>query len=182
MIYREKTLESHRIYEGAILNLRRDRVLVKGDRESWREVVEHNGGVTLAAVTEEGKIVLVRQFRYAAGKAVLEAPAGKIEKGEDPLPAALRELKEETGYTAANIKRLCSFYSSIGYSTEIIHLYLATGLTPGTTDFDDNEAIDVVELALPEARAMVLRGEIEDAKTIAAILMAASAEETEKLL
>lgn len=173
MIYEEKTLNSQRLYEGKILNLRKDKVLVKGDVESYREIVEHNGGVTMAAVTEQGKIVLVRQFRYAAGKAVLEAPAGKIEKGEDPYIAAVRELKEETGYTADSIVLLSSFYTSIGYSTEVIYLYLATGLTPGETAFDDNEAIDIVEIDLAEARWMVLSGEIEDAKTIAAILMAA---------
>ncbi|MEG1584807.1 MAG: NUDIX hydrolase, partial [Anaerovorax sp.] len=124
MVFEEKTISSERIYEGAILNLRKDKVHVKEGRTSYREIVEHNGGVALAALTEEGKLVLVRQFRKAAEEVALEVPAGKIEQGErDHELAALRELKEETGYTAENLELLSSFYSSIGYSTEMIHLY-----------------------------------------------------------
>ncbi len=174
MTFEEKTLSSQRIYEGAILNLRKDLVTVVGDKTSYREIVEHRGGVTLAAITDEKKMVLVRQFRKAAEKVVLEAPAGKIDHdGEEPLDAATRELKEETGYTAAHIEHITSFYSSIGYSEEVIHLYYATGLTSGETNYDDNEAIDVVEYDIAKLKEMVLTGEIEDAKTIAAILIAA---------
>jgi ADP-ribose pyrophosphatase len=175
MTFEEKTLSSERIYEGAILNLRKDKVVVVGGKTSYREIVEHRGGVTLAAVTDDKKMVLVRQFRKAAEKVVLEAPAGKIEEGEgeDPQLTAIRELKEETGYTASNIEHITSFYSSIGYSEEVIHLYYATGLTPGKTNFDDNEAMDVIEYDIAELKQMVLAGEIEDAKTIVAILIAA---------
>ncbi|MGI6733912.1 MAG: NUDIX domain-containing protein [Anaerovoracaceae bacterium] len=175
MTFEEKTLSSERIYEGAILNLRKDKVVVTGGNTSYREIVEHRGGVALAAVTDDKKMVLVRQFRKAAEKVVLEVPAGKIEsnEGEDPLLTAIRELKEETGYTASNIEHITSFYTSIGYSEEVIHLYYATGLTPGETDFDDNEALDIVEYEIAELKRMVLAGEIEDAKTIAAILIAA---------
>ncbi len=176
MTYEEKTLSSERIYEGAILNLRKDKVTVVGGKTSFREIVEHRGGVTLAAVTDEKKMVLVRQFRKAAEKVVLEAPAGKMEEGEDPLLTAVRELKEETGYTASNIEHITSFYSSIGYSEEVIHLYYATGLTAGETEFDDSEALDVVEYHIAQLKTMVLAGEIEDAKTIAAILIVAAKE------
>lgn len=175
MVHEEKTLSSEMIYKGAILNLRKDRVTVIGEKESYREIVEHNGGVAIAAITEDGKILLVNQFRKAAEQVVLEVPAGKIEKGEpEPLTTAKRELKEETGYTATNWRWLSSFYSSIGYSTEKIHLYLATDLTPGETEFDDNEAIELVELDLEEAKDQVLAGKIMDAKTITAILLAES--------
>ena len=173
MIYIEKTISSEMIYKGGILNLRRDKVYVTGDKESYREIIEHNGGVTIAAITGEGRMVMVRQYRKAAEKAVLEAPAGKIEQDEDHRIAAIRELKEETGYSAEKFEYITSFYSSIGYSEEVLHLYLATGLTPGETQFDDNEAIDIEEYDLGLLKQMVLRGEIEDAKTIIAILIAA---------
>ena len=172
MIFEEKTISSQMIYEGAILNLRKDTVEVVGNKISAREIVEHNGGVTLAAVTDDNKMVMVKQFRKAAGKAILEAPAGKREKGEDPLETAVRELKEETGYTASSVKLLTKFYSSVGYSEEIIYIYLCTGLTPGETQFDDNEAIDIIEYDLDNLYEMAANGEIEDAKTIIAILMA----------
>jgi ADP-ribose pyrophosphatase len=172
MIFEEKTLSSERIYEGAILNLRRDTVAVKDGRTSHREIVEHNGGVVIIGITDEGKIPLVKQYRKAAEKAVLEMPAGKLEKGEDPQEAARRELKEETGYTAGKIRKLTAGYSSIGYSTEILHTYLATELTPGETDFDENEAIDIYEVSVEKLYEMAMNGELEDIKTIAAALLA----------
>lgn len=174
MIYIEKTIDSEMIYEGRILNLRRDKVYVIGDKESYREIVEHNGGVTIAAITDEGRMVMVRQFRKAAGKAVLETPAGRIEKDEDHRLAAIRELKEETGYTAEKIEHITSFYSSIGYSEEVIHLYFAAGLKAGETQFDDNEAIEIEEIDLKSLKEMALSGEIEDSKTIIAILTASA--------
>lgn len=172
MIFEEKTLSSEMIYRGKILNLRKDTVEVIGNKVSEREIVEHNGGVTLAAVTDDNKMVMVKQFRKAAGKAVLEAPAGKREEDEDPLETAVRELKEETGYTASNVKFLTKFYSSVGYSEEIIYIYFCSGLTPGETEFDDNEALEVIEMDMDELCGMAARGEIEDAKTIIAVLLA----------
>lgn len=174
MVYEEKTISTERVYEGKILNLRRDKVLAAGDQTSYREIVEHNGGAAIAAVTDEGKMILVRQYRKAAGKAVLEVPAGKIDKSELPLITAQRELREETGYTASAMEHLASFYSSIGYSEEVIHLYLATGLISGEPEFDSTEAIEILEYDLLSLKGMVLAGEIEDAKTIAAILIAAA--------
>jgi len=181
MVFEEKTISSEMIYEGRILNLRKDKVHVKDNQTSYREIVEHNGGVALAAVTPEGKMVMVRQYRKAAEKAVLEVPAGKIEKKEDHRLTAERELKEETGYSAGKIEYITSFYSSIGYSTEVIYLYFASELTPGETDFDDNEAIEILEYDIPSLKKMVFSGEIEDAKTIAAILLIESIMEREKI-
>ncbi len=180
MIVEENTISSERIYEGRILNLRKDKVHVKDGKTSYREIVEHNGGVALAAVTRDGKMVMVRQYRKAAEKAVLEVPAGKIEREEDHRITAERELKEETGYSAGRIEYITSFYSSIGYSTEVIYLYYATDLTPGDTDFDDNESIEILEYDLKALKGMVFSGEIEDAKTIAAILLVESIMEKEK--
>jgi ADP-ribose pyrophosphatase len=112
------------------------------------------------------------QYRKAAESAVLEIPAGKLEKGEDPAEAAAREFREETGYTAANIKYLFEGYSSIGYSTEILRFYLAEGLTAGDTDFDENEAIETEEYTPDELYSMAMNGELIDQKTIVAALIA----------
>ncbi|MDR0596874.1 MAG: NUDIX hydrolase [Clostridiales Family XIII bacterium] len=171
MIFEEKTIESERIYEGRILSLRRDRVAAKNG-ESYREIVEHGGGIVIIGITDEGKLPMVRQYRKAAERAVLEIPAGKLEKGEDPLEAAARELKEETGYTAGSVKYIMGGYSSIGYSTEVLRFYLAEGLVPGETDFDENEAIDVEEYTIDELFAMLMGGELIDQKTIVAVFLA----------
>jgi ADP-ribose pyrophosphatase len=171
MIVEEKTLESERLYEGKILNLRRDKVTAKNGT-SYREIVEHGGGIVIIGLTDEGRIPMVRQYRKAAEKAVLEIPAGKLEKGEDPQEAAAREFKEETGYSAGRIKYLMEGYSSIGYSSEILRFYFAEDLTPGETDFDDNEAITVEEYTPEELYRMALGGELIDLKTIAAALLA----------
>ena len=170
MTFEEKTLKSEKIYEGAIINLRRDKVTVQGGT-SYREIIEHNGGAVIAALTEDKKLVMVRQYRKPADKVMLEVPAGKIDPGEKPLEAAVRELKEETGYTAEKVEFLTQFYPSVGYSEEVLYLYLCTGLTPGETNFDENEAIDIEEVELDRLFKMVMSGEIDDAKTLIAILM-----------
>ncbi|MCI5534604.1 MAG: NUDIX hydrolase [Firmicutes bacterium] len=169
MTFEEKTIKSERIYEGAIINLRRDEVTVQNGT-SMREIIEHNGGAVLAAVTGEGKLVMVRQYRKPAGRVMLEVPAGKIDPGESAEAAAKRELKEETGYTAGKIKFLMQFYPSVGYSEEILYLYLCTDLTPGETNFDENEAIDIEEYEISRLHRMVMDGDIQDAKTIIAIM------------
>lgn len=169
MTFEEKTLKSERIYEGHIINLRCDEVTVQNGT-SMREIVEHNGGAVLAAVTDEGKLVMVRQYRKAAKRVMLEVPAGKIDPGESAETTAKRELKEETGYTAGKIKFLMQFYPSVGYSEEILYLYLCTDLTPGETNFDENEAIDIEEYEINRLHKMVMDGDVQDAKTIIAIM------------
>ena len=168
MTFKEKVLSTERIYEGRIINLRRDKVTVKSGI-SYREVVEHNGGAVLIAVTSERKMVMVRQYRRPADKVMFEVPAGKVDPGEDPLVTASRELKEETGYTAGKVEFLTKFYTSVGFSEEVLHLYLCTDLVPGETDFDENEALDIEEWDIDELHNMVMKGEIDDAKTIIAI-------------
>lgn len=170
MTFEEKTLKSEKIYKGAIINLRRDKVTVQGGT-SYREIIEHNGGAVIAALTEDKKLVMVRQYRKPADKVMLEVPAGKIDPGEKPLEAAVRELKEETGYTAEKVEFLTQFYPSVGYSEEMLYLYLCTGLTPGETNFDENEAIDIEEVELDRLFKKAMSGEIDDAKTLIAILM-----------
>ena len=168
MVFEEKVLSQEMIYEGKIINLRRDNVTVVNGT-SYREVVEHSGGAVIAAVTADRKMVMVRQYRRPADKVMFEAPAGKIDPGEDPLETAGRELREETGYTADNIRYLTKFYTSVGFSEEVLYLYLCTGLTKGETDFDDNEALEIEEWDIDELHRMVMRGEIDDAKTLIAI-------------
>lgn len=171
MIFEEKTIASQRIYNGKILNLRKDEVTTRNGR-SFREIVEHRGGSVIAAVKDNGNMILVKQFRKPAERVMLEAPAGKIDPGETDFErTALRELKEETGYTAKHIRLLTRMYPSVGYSEEILYLFLCTGLTPGETAFDDNEAIDNEEYPVDTLYNMVMEGEIEDAKTQVAILM-----------
>ena len=170
MTFEEKTLKSEKIYDGAIINLRRDKVTVQGGT-SYREIIEHNGGAVIAALTEDRRLVMVRQYRKPADKVMLEVPAGKIDPGEKPLEAAVRELKEETGYTASKVEFLTEFYPSVGYSEEKLYLFLCTGLTPGKTCFDENEAIDIEEIELDKLSKMAVSGELDDAKTIIAILM-----------
>ncbi len=170
MTFEEKTISSERIYEGHILNLRRDTVTVQTG-ESKREIIEHNGGAVIVPVTEDNEVIMVRQYRKPAERVVLEVPAGKIDPGEEPLTTAIRELKEETGYTAENIRFLTKMYPSVGYSEEVLYLYLCQGLTPGEMDPDENEALDVEKISLDQLYSMIIHGEIEDAKTQVAILM-----------
>ncbi len=172
MIFEEKQISSELIYEGKILNVRRDKVTAKKGKAT-REIVEHNGAVAMVAITAEKKVLMVKQYRYACHDTVLEIPAGKIDKGEtDPLNAAIRELKEETGYTAEHIHYLGKINPSVGYSEEVIYLYAMTGLTAGEQDLDEDEALDVLEYPFDEAYHMAARGEIIDAKTVAALMMA----------
>ena len=172
MIFEEKKIDSERIYEGAILNVRRDRVTaVKG--EAYREIIEHNGAVAIVPIKENGNVVMVEQYRYASGMTVLEIPAGKIDKGEtDPAQVAARELREETGYTAENVIYLGNINTSVAYSEEVIHIYAMTGLSEGEQQLDDDEAINVVEYPFAEVCSMAAGGRLIDAKTVAGLLMA----------
>lgn len=172
MTFEEKLISSERIYEGAILNLRRDTVTAAGG-QAYREVIEHNGAVAIVPVTNDGKVVMVKQYRYPMGRVVLEIPAGKIDQGEnEPTGAAMRELKEETGYTAEKLQYLGKISPSVAYTEEVIHLYAAIGLTPGETEFDADEALDILEYDFDDIYNMAARGELVDAKTIAALFMA----------
>ena len=172
MIFEEKKISSERIYEGAILNVRRDKVTaVKG--EAYREIIEHNGAVAMVAITDEGNIVMVEQFRYACGRPVLEIPAGKIDAGEtDPAAVAVRELKEETGYSADKVVLLGKINTSAAYSEEMISIYAMTGLTPGEQNLDEDEALNVIEMPFDDVYNMAASGKMIDAKTMAALLMA----------
>ena len=166
---KERTLESKRIYEGRILSLRVDRVLLPNGRETTREVVEHPDCVAIVAMDSQDNVILVRQYRSPVGMVLLEIPAGGIEPGEQPLQSAIRELEEETGHTAGRMERLGGFYSSPGYSTEFLHLFLATELEPGPSRAQEDEIIEVVPIPLKQVRSLITSGELRDSKSIAGL-------------
>ena len=168
----EKTLESKILFEGRILSLRRDVVALPNGREAFREVVDHPGGVCVLALDGENRALLVRQFRYPYLAELREIPAGKLEYGEDPDQAALRELREETGAVPGEFRSLGELYPSPGYCGEVIRMYLAQDLRFGETSPDEDEFLAVERVDFHELVEQVLSGEIKDAKTIAAVLKA----------
>ncbi|MDO4379359.1 MAG: NUDIX hydrolase [Clostridia bacterium] len=172
----EKKISRKVIYEGKIINVYNDTVLLPNGKETHRELVEHHGGVCVAALTDEGNLLFVRQFRYPYGRVLLELPAGKLEKGEDPLSAGMRELEEECGVVAEKVIPMGTVYPTVAYCTEIIHLFLVRELSKTRQHLDDGEFLSVEEIPLKEAVKLVMNGEISDSKTVALIL------KTEKLL
>lgn len=166
----EKPLKQEYIFKGKIVNLRVDEALLPNGKTARREVVEHNGGVMIAPLDSEDNLYFVKQFRYPYAEIVTELPAGKLEKGEDPFEAGVRELKEETGAAAEKIVSLGKLYPSPGYCGEIIHLYLATGLSFGQQNPDEDEFLEVFKIPLEKAVQMVMNGELPDSKTQTAVL------------
>lgn len=166
---KEKTLESQVIYEGKILTLSKDTVLLPNGEKSVREKVSHGGGAAVLAV-RNGCIYLVRQYRYPYLEEVWEIPAGKIEKGEDPLVCAQRELEEETGLRGKNLSLMGKMYPTPGYTNEVLYIYLATDFEEGKAHLDSDEFLTVKQLPLEEVYAMIERGEIVDGKTLFALL------------
>jgi ADP-ribose pyrophosphatase len=172
MELREKTLESKRIYDGKIVNLRLDTVELPNGKISHREVVEHRGAVAIVPLLDTDTIVLIRQFRQPTGEVILEIPAGTLERGEDPDDCASRELTEEIGYAPGTLTKMFSSYLAPGYSSEMLHTYLASHLQPVPTGRDADEFMEIVEVKLGDAVDMIVNGEIKDAKTICGVLMA----------
>ncbi len=168
MDHRETTLKRNVIFTGKIITVRKDDALLPNGRPCTREVVEHPGGASVVLVLS-GRIALVRQFRYAYGEELLEIPAGKLERGEDPMLAAMRELEEETGYAAGKMEPLFTVYPTPGYCDEKIYIYRALDVSTGRRHPDEDEFLDVTMVPLEEAYAMVERGEIRDSKTIIAL-------------
>ncbi len=170
MGYFEKQLESDTIYEGRIITVRNDKVELVNGHTTQREVVEHPGGVTILPLGDDGKVYCVRQFRYPYARELLELPAGKLEKGEDPLECARRELGEETGFSADEFIYLGSGYPSPGYCQETIHIYLARGLKSGKAHLDPDEFLNVESYTMDELVDMIMKNELRDAKTIIGVL------------
>ena len=171
MNFYEKTAAQTVHFQGHVINLRVDDVVLPNGNNATREVVEHPGGVCVAALTDKRELLFVRQFRYPYGEVLLELPAGKLDRnGEDPLEAGKRELREETGATAAQYRSLGKLYPSPGYCAEIIHLYMAQDLTFGDSEPDEDEFLECERIPLDRAVEMVLNNEITDAKTQVLVL------------
>lgn len=166
----EKTISQSYVYKGRIINMRVDEALLPNGKTAGREVVEHNGGVCVVALTENNEIYLVKQFRYPYGEVIYEIPAGKRDGNEEPLACGIRELKEETGMTAEKFIPLGELYPSPGYCGEIIWMYAAVGLTAGECDPDEDEFLQAEKFPLEKVTQMIMSGEIKDAKTQAAVL------------
>ena len=166
----EQTLATKKIFEGRRINLRVDRVVLPNGRETTREIADYPNSVGIVALDEDDNVILVRQYRHAVVKTLLEIPAGGMEKGEDPRQSALRELEEETGYTAAKMEQIGGIYAAPGYSTEYLHLYLATQLRPGPSRNDEDEAIEVVPVPLEDIPRLIRSGELCDGKSVVGLL------------
>lgn len=172
MELKEKRLSGETVFNGKIMHVRRDIVQLSDGSEAFREVVDHSGGVCVLALDDEGRVLLVSQFRYPHEKILREIPAGKLEPGEDPAQAARRELKEETGAVAAKWESLGEIYPTPAYCGEIIRMYMARELTFGETRLDEGEFLEVERVDFDVLVGQVLSGEIRDAKTVAAVLKA----------
>lgn len=171
MIMKETTVSSDLIYTGKSIQLRVDTVEVPNKGYQKREIIEHKGAVAIVAMTEDNKIVLVKQYRKAIEKELYELPAGKIEIGEDPLDCAMRELKEETGYSTDSLKLIYKYYPTPGFSNQMVFIYLAKNLIPGKNHLQEDEALEVYEMDMQEVYNMVLNNEICDSKTVIGLLL-----------
>lgn len=169
----EETLEQKYLYRGRILDFHVDKVRLENGRAVTRECVDHHGGVCIAALTEKNELYFVRQYRYPYRKAILELPAGKLERGEDPFEAGKRELREETGVTGNHYVDLGQLYPSPGYTDEIIYLYACREETRGNNDLDEGEFLEAEKIPLADAVDRVMSGEIPDAKTQVLVLKTA---------
>ena len=168
MDYVEKTVKANHIFKGKILTLRHDDAELPDGKPCQREFVEHGGGACVLFV-KDGKVLLVRQYRYPYAESIYEIPAGKLDKGEEPIKTAIRELEEEGGLIAEELKLLYVMYPSPGYTNEKIYIYQALSAKETTAHLDEGEYLDVEYVPLERAREMLLKGEIKDAKTIIAL-------------
>lgn len=166
----EKTLSSRLVYEGRAVKLRVDTVKMPDGRETMREVVEHSDCVAIIALDADDKVLLVEQFRKPVEKELLEIPAGGIGPDEDPVTTVCREMREETGYLPLKVERMGGFYSTPGYCTEYLYLYLATDLTPSPLHAEDTDSISLVRVPVTQIPSLIASGSICDAKSIAGLL------------
>lgn len=170
-LHREKQISSEMKFDGRLIKVTFDVADVNG-KEAWREVVHHPGASAIVVIDDKGRIVMERQFRYALDRGLLEIPAGKLDGAEDPLHCAKRELEEETGYKASEWISLGAIATSPGFCNEVIHLYVAKGLSKGETNWDDDEYVELEYYTFDELMEAIRKEEIKDAKTLAALALA----------
>lgn len=170
--FEEKTIHSESIFKGKVISLKVDDVKLPNGETGKREIINHPGAVAVIAITEDNKILFVEQYRKALERSIIEIPAGKMEKGEEPIVTARRELEEETGYTSDDFRFVQAFATSPGFADEVIHIYVAEKLKKLDipVDLDEDEFVELMEVTLEEAEAMVADGRIYDAKTAFAVL------------
>lgn len=168
---KETTISSKEIFKGRVIDLYVEEVELPNGKTSTREIVKHPGAVAVLALTNDHKIVMVEQYRKPLGRTIVEIPAGKLEKGEEPITTAKRELEEETGYTCEELEPLISFYTSPGFADELVHLFIAKDLKKLThkAELDEDEFVEVMEITLEEAQEMIVNQQIFDAKTAYAV-------------
>ena len=168
----ERQLSSRSVFEGRVVSVRVDEVRLPGGGSAIREVIEHRPAVVIVPIDDSGRVLLIRQYRYAVLETLLEAPAGIVEEGEDPDETAQRELQEEVGRIAGDLRKLGEFWATPGFCNELMHAYVARDLRHSSLAADEDEDITVVPMPMAEALDMIATGEIRDAKTIASLLLA----------
>ena len=161
----EDTLETEEVFNGRIINLKVKKVRLPNQKVSTKEIVEHQGGVAVIPY-QDGEITLIKQFRKAVEEVLYELPAGLLEKGEETIDCAKRELKEETGYKAESLTKIHEFYTSPGFTNELLHIYLATDLNECEQEMDEDEFIELERMSLKTVKSKLNAGEFKDAKTI----------------
>lgn len=169
-----KTLKSETVYEGKAFDVRREQLLLPDGKTTWFDIVIHPGAVTLIPIDTLGRILFVRQYRHAVGKELLELPAGTLNVGEEPAACALREVREETGMSAGKLEKVGEFYLVPGYSTEFMHLFLASDLQVNPLPGDEDEFITVEAIPLDALPDLINQGVLQDAKSLAALFLAAT--------
>ncbi len=172
MHLKEKTLSVEEIYKGRIIDVTCEKVLLENEAEAYREVVHHTGGVCILPINDKKEVFLVKQFRYPFKEVLLEIPAGKRERGENPKECGIRELREEVGAESDNVTYLGKLYPTVAYDTEVIYMYMAQDLNFKEQKLDEDEFLDIVKIPLNKVYEMVMSDQIPDAKTQIAILKA----------